>query len=448
MKTTTSIILLLLFCFTAYGQGVCKTEQKSDEVKIYFDHDSHVVNVDLKQNKNSLAYFSDLFEKLNLDPLSVITKIEINSYASPEGGRTYNKKLAERRSNSIYDYITNTIAVPDSLIEKKYAGADWDGLQELVEASDMQYRDEVLYILKNIPEETWRRVNPSDRWLTMVDSRNKHLMDLKYGNPYRYMFANIYPKLRNGSVVTIYFTKNIEPIIDPEEEIKIEDSIEAEPEQKQKIEVSPLVGVTPMSAVKPLFALKTNLLYDVASLINVEVEVPIGQRWSVAGEWIFPWWTSCGNRNNSWQSGAESGRNTLELLNGNIEGKYWLGDRTNRPVMTGWHLGLYAGGGKYDLERKTKGYQGEFFIAAGLNGGYAHTILEKWVPSGDLRMEYSLGIGYLQTDYRYYEEHWGIDNTWHTIRQNSGTYSWFGPTRARISLVWLLTTKKRGGGVQ
>ncbi len=100
-----------------------------------------------------------------------------------------------------------------------------------------------------------------------------------------------------------------------------------------------------------------------------------------------------------------------------------------------------AGGGLYDLEYKAKGYQGEFFIAAGVSGGYSHTILEKWVPSGNLRMEYSLGIGYLQTQYRQYEEHWGIDDKWHTVRQNSGKYSWFGPTRARVSLVWMLNRK-------
>ena len=43
---------------------------------------------------------------------------------------------------------------------------------------------------------------------------------------------------------------------------------------------------------KPLLAVKSNLLFDLASALNVELEVPMGKRWSVAGEWMFPWWRS------------------------------------------------------------------------------------------------------------------------------------------------------------
>ena len=63
---------------------------------------------------------------------------------------------------------------------------------------------------------------------------------------------------------------------------------------------------------KPLFALKTNLLFDLLSGLNVEVEVPIGKHFSLAGEWIFPWWL--------W----EKKQYALEILNGNLELRYWL----------------------------------------------------------------------------------------------------------------------------
>lgn len=112
--------------------------------------------------------------------------------------------------------------------------------------------------------------------------------------------------------------------------------------------------------------------------------------------------------------------------------------------MTGWYAGLYAGGGLYDFEYEAKGYQGEFFIAAGIDAGFAHTINK----SGTLRMEYSLGLGYLKTDYRYYESLYDIDSKWHPIRQQNGTYTWIGPTRARVSLVWLLNRKVEKGGAQ
>lgn len=185
--------------------------------------------------------------------------------------------------------------------------------------------------------------------------------------------------------------------------------------------------------VKPikrsLIALKTNLLFDAASLLNMEVEVPLGKRWSIAGEWICPWWL--------W----EREQVCLQVMSGNIEARLWLGNRTNRLQMTGWFVGLYAGAGLYDLEWKTKGYQGEFFIAAGLSGGYAHVINKK----GTLRMEYSLGMGYMQTKYREYTPiNGGEILAW----QKDGKYTWVGPTRAEVSLVWMINHKTKKGGVK
>ncbi len=436
MKEVTSILLILLLCLTAHSQGQnltdSQTEQKSDEIKIYFDQGRYIINLDHQENKEALSRFSTLFKKFKNDTLCSISKIEINSSTSPEGGRIYNKNLSEKRSNSIYNYLTNIISIPDSLIITKSSGIDWDRLKVLVEESNMEYRDEVLYILNNIPEETWAKVNPNDKWLTMVDSRNKHLMELKHGKPYLWMFESIYPQLRSGSAITIYFKQEMQqPVIQPKEEVYTEEKIE----QKPVVEVAP--ETEPETITKPLFALKTNLLFDAATLINFEAEVPIGQRWSIAGEWVFPWWT--------WDDGTpQSSRNRIQLLQGNLMGKFWFGDRTLRPKLTGWFAGVYAGAGLYDFELKKDGIQGEFFIAGGLTGGYAHTINK----SGSLRMEYSFGIGYLQTDYRRYTAEYYGANDWRAIRTSTGKYSWFGPTQAKVSLVWLINYKTKKGGAR
>lgn len=188
---------------------------------------------------------------------------------------------------------------------------------------------------------------------------------------------------------------------------------------------------------KPLLAVKTNLLFDVATAMNVEVEIPIGRRWSIAGEYIFPWWL--------W----EGRQYCLQTLSGNLEGRYWFGDREERPQLTGWFAGLYAGAGYYDFELGDHGYQGEFYIAAGLGGGYAHTINR----SGTFRMEYSVGVGYLNTKYRRYTPSQDADERWHLIRRSSGNITWVGPTRARVSLVWMINGRShiragemKGGG--
>ena len=183
-------------------------------------------------------------------------------------------------------------------------------------------------------------------------------------------------------------------------------------------------------ARKPVLALKTNLLFDAALMPNVEIEVPIGKRWSLNSEYIFPWWLIDGDKY------------ALQLLMGGLEGRYWLGGKRNRlkrEVLTGHFLGLYAGGGLYDLQWQENGYQGEFFIAAGLSYGWATRIAR------NLYLELSLGIGLLRTGYRHYHAR---DNYQTLLWQEDGRYTWIGPTKAKVSLVWLINGKAKKGGAQ
>ena len=179
---------------------------------------------------------------------------------------------------------------------------------------------------------------------------------------------------------------------------------------------------------RPLLALKTNLLFDAALMPNVEIEVPVGKRWSVNGEYAFPWWQ------------FDRGKYCMQVLMGGLEGRYWLGSRKSREdreVLTGHFLGLYAGGGKYNLQWGEKGYQGEFFIAAGASYGWATRIARH------LHLEFNIGIGLLRTDYRHYHAR---DNYQTLLWQENGKYTWFGPTKAKISLVWLLNRRVKKGG--
>ncbi|MGL5957613.1 MAG: DUF3575 domain-containing protein [Phocaeicola sp.] len=174
----------------------------------------------------------------------------------------------------------------------------------------------------------------------------------------------------------------------------------------------------------PCIALKTNLLFDALSLINLELEVPVCPNVSVAGELIFPWWR--------WEKAVSA----VELMQGHIEGKYWWGDRTKLKPLTGWFTSLYGGGGKYDFGNKKQGYQGENWLV-GVGGGYAHSI------GKHLQLEYTLGFGYLSTNYRLYEPKFGDDGQWYLIRKHTARVGWIGPTRAKVSLVWILNGRDK-----
>lgn len=343
------------------------------------------------------------------DVLAGLDYIIITSASSPEGRTADNELLAAERSLAMksylmwkYPYLNRDIIYTFSI------GEDWSGLRDMVEDDpDTPYRDEVLGTLDA----------PMDN-----DARRAAIRSIGGGEARRYMAANMLPRLRGASAATLHFKE--QKIREVVVETRIVDTVVVE--KQVEVEKERIVVREPELEPHPLFALKTNLLFDVLSAVNVEIEVPIGKRWSVAGEWIFPWWL------------YDKKQYALQAGNGNLEVKYWFGNREGRKQLTGWFAGLYGGGGYYDIEWKTRGWQGEFWHA-GIGGGYAHTVSR----NRNWRMEYSLGLGYMSTGYREYVPRMGDDNEWHLMRRNRGNRIWIGPTRAKVSLVWMINHGQR-----
>lgn len=378
---------------------------------INFRVNSSVVEKDYMDNARTLEMIHRALT--NRKVLAGLDHIIVTAASSPEGNTAANEKLAANRALAMKSYIMWKYPFMDrDIIYTFSAGENWSGLRRMVEEdSKTPYRDDVLKILD------------SD---ISTESKKSAIMSLGAGKAHRYISANMLPKLRGAAAATLHLKDDSAKVIERIDTVYIEKVNEIVIEREREV----VVTREPELERQPLFAVKTNLLFDAASAINVEVEVPIGKRWSVAGEWVFPWWL------------YEKKQYALQVGNGNLEVKYWLGERKGAKQLTGWFLGLYGGGGYYDLEWKDKGYQGEFWHA-GVSGGYAHTISR----SGDWRMEYSLGLGYLGSDYRKYIPVMGVDNEWHLIRQHSGHRDWFGPTRAKVSLVWMLNHgwQEKGG---
>ncbi len=416
------ILMVLLPIGYTNASEVDEDDQKKVEIVIYFELDSSVIDTTKFTNAKDLNDLNHFLNRLRTDDYINIEKVEINSYTSPENGVTYNKRLSEARAQSTLKYILDNRLLSEEQVKAYGRGIAWEALREDVVDSDTPYKEQVIDILDNVPEETWARVKPNDKYMTLVDSRLGQLMDLKGGIPYKYMAENIFPYLRSSSVIAIYYVN--------QKDIPMQRIGSITPPEQQSL---PGLDKTMYEYAqdnlpilkKPIFALKTNLLFDALTVLNVELEVPIKERWSVLGEWTFPWWL------------AKNNTRALQYLNGNVEGRYWFGDRSYRQVMTGWFGGAYAGAGKYDFENNSKGYQGEYKLSVGLTAGYAHKINRK----GTLRMEYSLGLGYVDTDYRKYKGSHGDE---FLIWQNDGVLKYFGPTRAKVSFVWMLFAKRKG----
>lgn len=346
---------------------------------------------------------------------SRIDSIHIQAFASPEGSKPYNALLANLRANEVKDYLTGKYPQTRNFpVTTSAHAADWKALAPLVESDTLTpCRDEILQILA----------------LDRPNERIGELMHkLNVGIPYRYVSENLLPVLRNATLCIIYLRPLKHPVMPSRTSIgKAENLRPSIPAATRRAEESLPFAREAAGALRPpvrrtLFALKTNLLFDAALMPNIELEIPLGKRWSLNTEYIFPWWL------------IDDDKYCLQVLSGGAEVRCWTGNRLRRPALTGHFLGLYAGGGKYDLQWRENGYQGEFFIAAGISYGYARRI------ASNLSLEFNIGIGLLRTNYRHYR----TEQDYEVLRWlENGNYTWFGPTKVKISLVWILTKKQK-----
>ena len=172
-------------------------------------------------------------------------------------------------------------------------------------------------------------------------------------------------------------------------------------------------------------ALKTNLLYDALTVYNVELEVPVADRWSVVVEDVFPWW-------------EYSFRWCLQMWELGVEGRFWFTpwEKRGADKLKGFFAGAYGMSAKYDFQWNTDiDYQGEYW-SAGVSGGYSLPV----GASRKCRLEFSLGLGFLHTDWRHYYPTDAYDKL---IRDkaNSGIVDYWGPTKAKVSLVIPINVK-------
>ncbi|MFI3302114.1 MAG: DUF3575 domain-containing protein [Rikenellaceae bacterium] len=174
----------------------------------------------------------------------------------------------------------------------------------------------------------------------------------------------------------------------------------------------------------PTFALKTNLLLDALSIINIGVEVPLFSHWSISAACVFPWWYN------------PSKQRCVEIISGEIQGRYWIENHTAIHNLNGWFVGGYMSGGHYDLERRWQGVQGRMW-GGGVCGGYAHRV---WC---NLRLEYSLGVGVTHTSYDKYSAVWDCQEQLRLLRYAYGTYNLWGITKVEVSVVWMLNIVKK-----
>ena len=406
MKTIVCILIGLL------ASGAISAQEPKDSVKIHFRQGMHRIDTTFKSNRQTL-------EKIDRSVLR-LEKVEVVGGASPEGSVQLNKRLSEQRANTLFKYLSRYGDLPDSLKTIRFIGRDWQGLIRLVEAdSRVPHQQEVLELLRDIVQEmeSGKRTKTDPFW---------RLTAFRDGDSYRYMYAHLFPELRISKVY-LWFKEIPRPII--YSPISFQTNV---PDFRTYL---PPVQLPPKEEESVYWAVKTNTLYDVFLIPNIGAELYLGSNWSAGANWQYAWWK---HDHKHWY---------WRIYGGDIYARKWFGRKAHKKPLTGHHIGMYAQMLTYDFETGGRGYMGgrpgenlwnKAHWGVGIEYGYSHPIARC------LNLDFTLGAGYLTGEYHEYIPEDGC-----YVWQATKNRKWFGPTKAEISLVWLLGggnfNKQKGG---
>ena len=415
---------------TAVDSGRTKERTKvSDTGKILFPKASSGIDRDYLSNNEAVAALDSM---LASRPASGVKRLVIRSGGSIDGTSAANDRISRERGRSLKDYITSKYPELSDKIEFESVGEDWDDLRSSVVSS------------REISEDTRSRA------LEIIDSGlsdETKEQRLKQMPEYEDLYERVFPRQRYArarieyeeapeapvvpvetvveSADTLSTTDTLEivdyvPVVDSI--VQVNDTIAL----KDSVVAPALLPIPPV--VRPIMAVSTNALFDLAITPNFAVEFPIGHKWSVYGEYTFPWWVTRAN-DQAWQ-----------ILKWDLGVRSWLSkhDKKNpMDIMTGHFVGIDLSAGYYDIEPRHTGWQGEF-LAAGVEYGYAWDLGRNW------RLDAYVGAGWMGTKYRYYE---GDSRDEHLIYQHNGIMNWLGPTKLGVSFKYIFTTteKRRNG---
>ena len=125
---------------------------------------------------NSVQEFIRMLKKINADREGLYLKnVEVQAYASPEGGFSFNDKLANKRQGTSETYVKQQLQAAKlggSDIDAHYTAQDWDGFKRLVQASNIQDKNVILRVLEMYkdPEERERQIrNMSEGFRELAD---------------------------------------------------------------------------------------------------------------------------------------------------------------------------------------------------------------------------------------------------------------------------------------
>lgn len=168
-----------------------KPVRDTESVVLYFDYPigKDDIHPDFKNNRYEIDKIDRLIAPLQRKHFVSVRSIRICGYSSPDGNYGDNERLAEARSRFFSIYLRSMYGIPRGLVQVSSVAEDWEGLVDLLERDAPSYRAAVQRVISRYG---------------IFNGRERHLMELQGGVPYKDMLKHFFPRLRRIEVIVRY----------------------------------------------------------------------------------------------------------------------------------------------------------------------------------------------------------------------------------------------------
>lgn len=397
------------------------TEPARRTFRFYFARERSEFDRHRPVNASELERMDNFFQSTRPgDTVVAIRRVTVTGYCSVEGIFYNNEILSRRRAETLRDVIRYRYQGSAFTLDTRHMGEDWSGLRRLLETTEINYRRTMLDIIDHVD---------------VMRGRERQLMQVGGGYPYREMKQRLFPQLRRVEVDVDYERRkpvpvrqalpSVEPSTKPASSDCPDDSDRLAEERRRRKQQRREERRRRMAAFTPRLAVKSNLTewagltqdFEVATYMpNLSVELFFNGQWSVCAS----------GRYANWSYGA-GGKEFYGVSAYSVEPRFWF---MGNGEYYGFYVGAFGLSGDFNnqstdavrMENGTANCTGTYW-QAGISAGYHVRFNEHW------GLEIGARAGYRQAKVMTYE----MPGYWYerTLRHSA-----FGLAGLNLSLVY------------
>ena len=333
-----------------------------------------------KGNDKSITAAEQLIERHREEITSGKAWIFIQGFCGSYGSQKENLRAAKNRTNQVKSWFITHYGMKEEYYRTRNSSRSYQGIRDVVALMGIRYAEGYDPLAKE----------------RALQARRDSL-----------------ERLRADSLAALELARR--------EQMRLDSLRQAEELRRQRIadSLAAVNAIPERVYTSTPWYIKSNLIYDVLLMPSLEIEYRFNERWSAAVEGNMAWWHNDGKHK------------YYQLATIIPEARYWFKPQGSRR---GHYVGLFGGGGWYDLENGNTGYRGTGGMV-GASYGYMFPIGKHFA------FEAGIGVGFMTTKY---EEYLPIDG--HYVYQQTNRTNYVGPLKLKFAFVWNIGRWTEKGG--